>query len=79
MQVTATAENWDIIREEYLSSSASYRELCAKHGVSYGSLSKVAAMQGWHRKRKESVSKALTRQDRILAITDKLLDKIEKS
>ncbi len=79
MQVTATAENWDIIREEYLSSSASYRELCAKHGVSYGSLSKVAAMQGWHRERKESVSKALTRQDRILAITDKLLDKIEKS
>ena len=79
MQVTATTENWDNIREEYLSSSVSYRELSAKHGVSYGALSKVAAMQGWHKEKKGGMSRQMPRQDRILAITDALLDKIEKS
>lgn len=77
--MTATAENWDYIKEEYLSSSVSYRELSAKHGIPYGALSKVAAMQGWHKERKENLSKQIPRQDRILAITDALLDKIEKS
>ena len=79
MQVTATAENWDIIREDYLSSSVSYRELCEKYEVPYGRLSKVASEQGWHKKRKEGITESVNRRDRILAITDSLLDKIEKS
>lgn len=75
---TATAD-WNIIRQDYISSELSYRDLCEKHKVSYGKLSKIAAKEGWHSARKESKSKTLSREERILNISDSLLDKIEKS
>lgn len=71
--------DWNTIREDYLSSSLSYRDLCQKYDVKYGSLAKVAANEGWHRKKTASEDTALSREDRILKISDRLLDKIEKS
>ncbi len=71
--------DWNSIKEDYLSSAISYRELSRKHGVSYASLSKIAAAQGWHKEKKEAKIQAATREERILTISDRLLDKIEKS
>jgi len=79
VQVTTTAKNWDSLRQEYISSAVSYRDLCRKHGVSYGALAKVAASEGWHRQRLQNEENAVSREERILAISDRLLDKIEKS
>lgn len=71
--------DWNVIRDDYLSSRLSYRDLCKKHGVKYSALSKIASKEGWHAIRKETKSPVLTREERILSISDALLDKIEKS
>lgn len=71
--------DWNAIREDYLRSSLSYRDLCQKYDVKYGSLAKIAANEGWHREKTASEDIALSREDRILKISDRLLDKIEKS
>ena len=71
--------DWNVIKDDYLSSTMSYRQLCDKHGVKYGALSKVASKEGWHTERKNKASVALSREERILNISDTLLDKIEKS
>ncbi len=71
--------DWNTIREDYLSSSLSYRDLCQKYDVKYSSLAKVAASEGWHREKTAAEDSGLSREDRILKISDRLLDKIEKS
>ena len=71
--------DWNVIRDDYLSSHLSYRDLCLKHGVKYSALSKIASKEGWHAIRKENKTPALSREERILSISDALLDKIEKS
>ncbi len=71
--------DWNTIREDYLKSSLSYRDLCQKYDVKYASLAKIASNEGWHRERKGAAEKSLSREDRILEISDRLLDKIEKS
>jgi len=77
--VDTVSADWSLIRDEYLSSDMSYRDLCNKHGVKYGCLSKIASKEGWHSARKEKNSVSLSREERILSISDSLLDKIEKS
>lgn len=71
--------DWNAIREDYLRSSLSYRDLCQKYDVKYGSLAKIAASEGWSREKRTADKKSLSREDRILEISDRLLDKIEKS
>ena len=71
--------DWNAIRYDYLTSDMSYKDLCTKHGVKYGALSKIASKEGWHSARKEGKSSLVSREERILSISDTLLDKIEKS
>ena len=71
--------DWNVIKDDYLSSTMSYRQLCDKHGVKYGALSKVASKEGWHTERKNKALASISREERILNISDTLLDKIEKS
>ena len=71
--------NWNAIRDDYLSSDISYRQLCTKHNVKYGKLSKIAQKEGWASQKKELKQKEISREERILNISDSLLDKIEKS
>lgn len=71
--------DWNTIREDYLRSSLSYRDLCRKYDVKYASLAKIASTEGWHRKKTGVENTSLSREDRILEISDRLLDKIEKS
>ena len=77
MEILST--DWSAIKDEYLSSDVSYRELCTRHGIKYGALSKIASKEGWHAERKNKSAPALSREERILSISDTLLDKIEKS
>lgn len=79
MQVTHTTSDWNTIREDYLTSDTSYRELSRKYGVSYKKLSSLASSEGWYKSKKENSSSVPSREERILAISDRLLDKIEKS
>lgn len=71
--------DWNVIRDDYLSSNISYKELCTKHNVKYGKLSKIASEEGWALKKKELKQREISREERILNISDSLLDKIEKS
>ncbi len=71
--------DWKVIRDDYISSGMSYRDICQKHGVNYSALSKIASKEGWYKTRKESENRSLSREERILSISDTLLDKIEKS
>ena len=40
-------ENWQQIKEEYITGGVSYRELAARHGLSYGVLAETAGREGW--------------------------------
>ena len=71
--------DWKVIRDDYISSDMSYKDICQKHGVNYSALSKIASKEGWYKARKELSSRAVSREERILNISDSLLDKIEKS
>ena len=71
--------DWKVIRDDYISSDMSYKDICQKHGVNYSALSKIASKEGWYKARKELSSRAISREERILNISDSLLDKIEKS
>ncbi len=71
--------DWNVIKEDYMSSDMTYRDICQKHGVKYSSLCKVASKEGWHNARKKADNSAISREERILNISDSLLDKIEKS
>lgn len=77
--MTYTTSDWNSIREDYLASDISYRELSRKYGVSYNKLASLASSEGWYRAKRENAEATLSREERILAISDRLLDKIEKS
>lgn len=74
-----SSTDWNVVKDDYMSSAMSYRQLCDKHGVKYGALTKIASKEGWHTERKNKISAAVSREERILNISDTLLDKIEKS
>lgn len=80
--------DWKKIKAEYVRGGTSYRKLAEKYGVSFSSLKTRAKREDWTdlRTQKERkfdtilVDKAATREaersDKILDITDKLLDQI---
>ena len=47
--------------------------------MAYSALSKKASKEGWRNERKNPDSSVKSREERILSISDSLLDKIEKS
>ena len=47
--------------------------------MNYTTLSKIAAKEGWHTAREDAKKTFKSREERILSISDSLLDKIEKS
>lgn len=80
--------DWNEIKTEYITSNASYRDLCEKYGVGIGKLGKIAGREGWKqlrdKHRDELVTKAiqknedhiLSRLDRIQSLADRLTDKV---
>lgn len=81
--------NWVKIRYEYITSQISYRELAAKHHVSFTTLSKRAKREGWADRRKNNddriTEKALekfseeevVRRQNIIETANTLLDRVD--
>lgn len=84
--------DWTKIKTEYITTDkSSYRKLAEKYGVSLGTLCKKAQRENWPALKQRSYDKKVSKTiasvennqvkklERILSITDKLLDKIEKA
>lgn len=84
--------NWAKIKTEYITTDkSSYRKLSEKYGVSLGTIYKRASREKWCELKQQSYNKRVAKTvnavesrqieklERILNITDRLLDKIEKA
>lgn len=84
--------DWNAIREEYITDeSCSYRKLAKKYGVGLTALYNHAKKEDWLGQRKQLKDKTITKTietisdqradklNRVLDITDKLLDKLEQA
>ena len=54
--------DWDAIKQEYISTNISQRELAEKYGVSVSSLGKKCASEGWSGLRKKFRKKVEKKQ-----------------
>ena len=84
--------DWTKVKTEYITTDkSSYRKLAEKYGISLGTLYKRAKRENWVELKQQSYDKKVAKTvasiennqvkklERILSITDKLLDKIEKA
>lgn len=81
--------DWSKLKREYIAGGTSYRKLAEKYGVSFSTLRKVAAKEGWTELRDKARAKADTkltdlisdqqaeRYKRLQDVTDMLLDNLE--
>lgn len=81
--------DWTKLKKEYIRGGISLKKLAEKHGVSYGTLRKVAAKEEWTELRNKARAKAGTEmaknlgraqgraQTRIFAAAELLLSKLE--
>lgn len=80
--------DWKAIKAEYIAGGIGYRKLAEKHGVSFGTLSKIAMRENWTDLRKKACEKTGTvlaetigkrnakKSAKIDDLVDMLLDKI---
>ena len=83
--------DWNKLKREYIQGNTSYRKLAEKYDVPFGTLRKVAAKENWRELRDKTRQKADTkiveseaekqakRMTRLLSVTDRLLDAVEKA
>ena len=84
--------DWTKIKTEYVTTDkSSYRKLADKYGIPLGTLCKRAQRENWPALKQQSYDKKVSKTiasvennqikklERILSITDKLLDKIEQA
>lgn len=84
--------DWAKIKAEYITDEkSSYRKLAAKYDISVGTIYKRASRENWAEQKQQSYDKRVAKTvetvennqikklERILTITDKLLDKIERA
>ena len=70
--------NWTAIREEYITTDATLRELSDEHGVSLRQLGRRSKAEGWVEARREHVHRMSTRllnseeQRRLLGVVERL-------
>lgn len=81
--------DWAAMKMEYITTDTSYRKLAEKYGVSRVQVGNVGREEGWVELRRQHLDNIVTktveateqqeinRTMRILAVSDKLLDKIE--
>ena len=83
--------DWNKLKREYIQGNTSYRKLAEKYDAPFGTLRKVAAKENWRELRDKTRQKADTkiveseaenqakRMSRLLSVTDRLLDAVEKA
>lgn len=95
MKLASEKADWIKIKNEYISSNISYRDLAKKYGVVFSTLEKTARREKWTELRKKQCDKIATelrqktaekiaeresdRLSRINSAADRLLDKIEEA
>lgn len=79
------------LKREYIAGNISYRKLAEKHGISFSTLKNVALKEKWHDLKEQAKQKATTkivemeadrqaqRMQRLLVVSDKLLEAVEKA
>ena len=82
--------DWQAIKTEYITTDTSYRKLAQKYGIHYKVISDRGKAEGWVELRSQHRAKTLTitldkiskqeanRAAKILSVSDKLLNKIER-
>lgn len=74
--------NWDKIKNEYITSRISYRNLAEKYNVSFSTLKDRAKREEWFKKRKEFRNKVDTKttqkQEKIAESRAEILEDIEQ-
>lgn len=83
--------DWKKLKAEYIAGGISYRKLAEKHKVPFHTLRKQAAKEHWRELRDECVAKTATkivelesdknaiRMERLLKVSDDLLDVVEEA
>ena len=66
-------------RKDYIMSGAKLSELSRKYNIKYATLRYRAKKEDWDSQREASKSDNLKREEKILFLSDKLLEKIERS
>lgn len=66
-------------KQEYINSDLRLSEVAKKHGIKYGKLRYRARKENWDAERESAREYENQREERILCLSDKLLDKIERS
>lgn len=66
-------------RKDYIMSGAKLSELSRKYNIKYAALRYRAKKEDWDSQREASKSDNLKREEKILILSDKLLEKIERS
>lgn len=84
-----SANNWEQIETEYITTDTSYRKLAEKYGVDQATIARKAKKEDWVSKRQRHVSntqakvlaadtrRKVSRAERLQTVADKLLNKIE--
>lgn len=75
--------NWLKIKEEYITSSISQRDLADKHNISFNTLKDRATAEKWFDLRNRSIEKATTKAqqkhaNKLLSVYEKSLDLLEE-
>lgn len=83
--------DWKKLKAEYIAGGISYRKLAEKHNVPFHTLRKQAAKEHWRELRDECIAKTATkivelesdknamRMERLLRVSDDLLDAVEQA
>ncbi len=83
--------DWNKLKKEYVKGGVSYRQLCEKYNVPFGTLSKVASKENWAALRKKAGEEtdtklvdAVSEQNakygkEIYAVADLLLEKLKQA
>ena len=83
--------DWKKLKAEYIAGGISYRKLAEKHNVPFHTLRKQAAKEHWRELRDECIAKTATkivelesdknalRMERLLKVSDDLLDVVEEA
>ncbi len=82
--------DWNDLKAEYVSTNISQRKLAQKYGVSPTQIAKHSKRDGWVKLReqrerkteaemiKKAVANDINRMDRIMSVSDKLLERVEQ-
>lgn len=71
--------NWQIIKQDYINSMLTLKEICDKHGVKMSTLTSKIRKEGWRELKEVTSEEMENRTRRILNLSDRILDKVSEA